>query len=153
VGVRRSDDPFEPTPPGKGASTVFCPNRECPDVEESGAPGEYREGIVLCPKCGTRLVPERPVLAGDEEPGAEGAEEQDAAVGPLVAVASFNYHQDADLVASMLLANGVQAVIFADDCGGTDPRIGFGSRTRVMVPEGQARLALALLEPEAGDPD
>ena len=130
---------------------MFCPNRECLDFQESGAPGEYREGIVVCPKCGAHLVPEPPVLSEGGGPGTEGGEEHDAVPGPLVAVASFNYHQDADLAASMLLANGVQAVVFADDCGGTDPRIGFGSRTRVMVPEGQAQLALSLLEHEAAD--
>jgi hypothetical protein len=138
----------EPALEGTG---VFCPNRDCPDFRESGVPGEYREGIVVCPKCGARLVSEPPVLREAEEPGAEGTNERDAALGPLVAVASFNYHHDADLAASMLLANGVQAIVFADDCGGIDPRIGFGSRSRVMVPESQAKLALSLLEHEAHD--
>jgi hypothetical protein len=50
----------------------------------------------------------------------------------------------------MLLASGVRAVVFADDCGGTDPRVGFGSRARVMVPEDQAELALSLLGQETG---
>lgn len=127
---------------------MFCPNPECLDFQETGAPGEYREGIVSCPRCGSRLVPEPPAPSGGERPAAE---EQEDDPGPLVAVASFNYHQDADLVASMLLANGVEAAVFGDDCGGTDPRIGFGSRTRVMVPEGQAQLALSLLEREARD--
>jgi hypothetical protein len=51
----------------------------------------------------------------------------------------------------MLVANGVQAVVLSDDCGGIDPRIGFGSRSRVMVPDGQAKLALSLLEHDAHD--
>jgi hypothetical protein len=130
---------------------VFCPNRDCPDFQGSGVPGEYREDIMVCPKCGASLVREPPVLREAEEPGAGGAEERDAALGPLVAIASFNYRQDADLAASMLLANDVQAIVFADDCGGIDPRIGFASRSRVMVPESQAKLALALLEHEAND--
>jgi hypothetical protein len=114
-------------------------------------PGEYREGIVVCPKCGARLVPKSPALLEAEEPGVESTEERDADLGPLVVVASFNYHQDADLAVSMLLANGVRAAAFGDDCGGTDPRIGFGSRTRVMVPEGQVKLALSLLEQDVRD--
>jgi hypothetical protein len=129
---------------------VFCPNRDCLDFQESGAPGEYREGIVVCPKCGARLVPETPNLRGAEQTGSGSAEEEEAASGPLVVVASFNYRQDADLAASMLLASGVRAVVFADDCGGTDPRVGFGSRARVMVPEDQAELALSLLGQETG---
>jgi hypothetical protein len=128
---------------------VFCPNRDCPDFQETGLPGEYREEIVVCPKCGAHLVPEPPVRREAEASGSVPTGERDAALGRLVAVASFNYHQDADLAASMLLANGVQAVVFADDCGGVDPRIGFGSRSRVMVPEGQAKLALSLLEHDA----
>ena len=124
---------------------MFCPNRECVDFQETGEPGEYREGIVVCPKCETRLVTERPA-----PPEAEAAEPEEAGeepvAGPLVAVATFNYHQDADLAVSMLRANGVQAVTLADDCGTTYPSIGFGSRNRVMVPEGQAKLAVALLE-------
>lgn len=130
---------------------MFCPNRDCLDFRESGAPGEYREGIVVCPKCGAHLVPELPDMHGTEQPGAESAEEEDGPRGPLVVVASFNYRQDADLAASMLSANGVRVAVFADDCGGTDPRIGFGSRARVMVPDGQVNVALALLERVAGD--
>ncbi len=66
--------------------------------------------------------------------------------GPLVTVASFNYRQDADLVLSLLLARGTEAVSFSDDCGGVDPRLGFGTRTRVVVPESQAAAALALID-------
>jgi hypothetical protein len=130
---------------------VFCPNRDCPDFQESGAPGEYREGIVVCPKCGAQLVSEPPALVEAEEPGSETSEERDRDLGPLVVVASFNYHQDADLAVSMLLANGLRAAAFADDGGGTDPRIGFGSRTGGMVPESQADLALSLLEQNADE--
>jgi hypothetical protein len=127
---------------------VFCPNRECVDFRETGEPGEYREGIAVCPKCGTRLVARPPVLHEAEAAGPEGAGEEEVA-GPLVAVAAFNFHQDADLAVSMLRANGVQAVTFADDCGTNYASIGFGSPNRVMVPESQAKLAMALLERKA----
>lgn len=128
---------------------MFCPNRDCVDFKESGAPGEYREGILVCPRCGARLVPDPPVLIEAEEPCGDSAEDGDVAPGSFVVVAAFDFEQKADLVASMLLANGVQAVVFKTRYGGPNPRIGFGSAIRVMVPEGQAQLALALLEHEA----
>lgn len=37
-------------------TTMRCPNAVCPDILRSGFPGEYRQGIALCPKCGTGLV-------------------------------------------------------------------------------------------------
>lgn len=39
---------------------MFCPNRECPDFISTGKPGEYREGITVCPYCKTGLVAEDP---------------------------------------------------------------------------------------------
>ena len=39
---------------------MFCPNRECPDFISTGKPGEYREGITVCPYCQTELVAEDP---------------------------------------------------------------------------------------------
>ncbi len=127
---------------------MYCPNPNCPDVQESGEPGEYRDDVRACPKCGAELVPGTPSAERDGAgTGPEGDAEPD---GPLVAVASFNYRQDAELAASFLQANGVEAGVFGDDCGGTDPRVGFSSRARVMVPEGQARLAATLLEETPG---
>jgi uncharacterized Zn finger protein (UPF0148 family) len=35
---------------------LICPNPDCPDIELFGVRGEYGEGVVTCPKCGTRLV-------------------------------------------------------------------------------------------------
>ena len=123
---------------------MYCPNRECIDFEETGEPGEYREDIEVCPKCGSRLVHDLPDLRPPEEVG-EVADVDDRE-GALVAVAAFNYRQDADLAASMLLGAGLTAVVFGDDCGTVDPGLGFATRCRLMVPEDQASLALSLLE-------
>ena len=124
---------------------MFCPNRECPDFLESGEPGEYRDDVEICPKCGARLEHAPPEPGGrpgeQNEWGGNGA----APGGPLVAVAWFEYRQDADLAASMLQANGIWAVVFADDGGGTLPHVGFGTAARVMVPEMHAAAALELL--------
>ncbi len=123
---------------------MYCPNRECIDFEETGEPGEYRDDIEVCPKCGARLVHEAPDL---RERGSVGVDEDECTPGqPLVAVAAFNYRQQADLAASMLLGAGLDAVVFGDDCGTVDPALGFATRCRLMVPENQAESALALLE-------
>ena len=129
---------------------MFCPDPECPDRLESGEPGEYREGIVTCPKCGAALVSTDP-FPSEEEPLPD-VPILNGQGDPPVEVASFNYRQDAELARSMLEANGVAAFVFGDDCGGVDPRIGFGTRTRVMVPAGQAAEAAALLHEDAGEP-
>jgi hypothetical protein len=42
-----------------------CPNTECPDLEEYGRPGEFRDEIDLCPQCGTTLVPYDPTKEED----------------------------------------------------------------------------------------
>ena len=123
---------------------MYCPNRACPDFQESGEPGEYRDEIRVCPKCGARLVAEPPPEL--RRATAAAGEADEAPSGALVAVASFHYRQDADLAAAFLQANGVAAVVFGHYSGSTDPRIGFGSRVRVMAPESQVRLATALLE-------
>jgi hypothetical protein len=130
---------------------MFCPNRECLDFEETGEPGEYRDDIEVCPKCGTRLVHERPEVSSVDDAAAEVGEDA-LPEEPLVAVASFNYRQDADLAISMLRANGVPAAVFNYRFGG-DPRVDFGSRVRVMVSESDAGLAQELLEQEAREPE
>ncbi len=132
---------------------MFCPNPECPDVLESGHPGEYREGIASCPKCGAALVAEPPAEVVPAHAPENGPAVGTTEAEEIVQVASFNFHHDADLVVSMLQASGIDALVLADDCGGVDPRIGFASRTRVMVPARQAAAAVALLESSVDDDD
>lgn len=129
---------------------MYCPNRECIDFEETGEPGEYRDDIEVCPKCGSRLVHELPDLRPPEE--VEDVADPDDPEGTLVAVAAFNYRQDADLAASMLLGAGLAAVVFGDDCGTVDPSLGFSTQCRLMVPEDQVSLALSLLEQADREP-
>jgi hypothetical protein len=40
-------------------ATMVCPNPECPDLDGSGAPGEYVVGTTVCPYCSTPLVEAR----------------------------------------------------------------------------------------------
>jgi hypothetical protein len=42
---------------------MWCPNQECPDVLESGSPGEFVEEMIACPFCGAALVTSLPAWA------------------------------------------------------------------------------------------
>lgn len=42
---------------------MWCPNEECPDALELGAPAEFVEGKITCPFCGAALVSYRPAWA------------------------------------------------------------------------------------------
>ena len=35
---------------------MICTNPECPDVLSGGPAGEYDDHVVVCPRCGARLV-------------------------------------------------------------------------------------------------
>jgi hypothetical protein len=115
---------------------MYCPNLQCPDFLQRGIHGEYREGFTVCPECDSLLMTESPEPAWGEDP----------ILGTLIPVAAYSYRHEADLAASMLLANGIQAVVAGDDCGSVDPALGFATRTRVIVEASQAATASALLE-------
>jgi hypothetical protein len=63
-----------------------------------------------------------------------------------VVVASYNFRHEADLVKTYLSSEGIEIFESSDDCGGADPGLGFGTRTRVLVPASQAERAIALLK-------
>src|SRR5262245_34007081 len=46
---------------------MWCPNQECPDTVELGAPAEFMEGKVECPFCGSALVSTMPAWAAAPE--------------------------------------------------------------------------------------
>jgi hypothetical protein len=46
---------------------MYCPNSDCPDAKRSGIPGQYRQDINECPKCGHALVHSKPAWAEVEE--------------------------------------------------------------------------------------
>ncbi len=39
---------------------MYCPNPECPHVQATGEPAEYRVGVVQCNDCSTGLVETKP---------------------------------------------------------------------------------------------
>lgn len=62
---------------------MYCVNPECPDVDTTGRPGEYREGVWQCPYCGAALVhsPEPPAAdPGEQSCGASHCREPEPVV-------------------------------------------------------------------------
>jgi hypothetical protein len=57
---------------------MICANPECPDNLHSGVPGEYVDGVTVCPVCGAALV----TASEWETRGREPAEPGDPVEGP-----------------------------------------------------------------------
>ncbi len=47
---------------------MYCPNPDCPDLNEAGIPAEYLPEITHCPLCGAALVPKFPDWAVPDTP-------------------------------------------------------------------------------------
>lgn len=132
---------------------VYCPNRECPDFQEDGVPGEYVDAMTTCPKCGAALVAEMPTGGPDRELRAEEAAPEGDDVcpsaafplGPLVALAAFDHLDETEPFVEALARAGVTVFQFIDDSRDFQDRSGIPTCTRLLVPENQARQALAVL--------
>lgn len=127
---------------------MYCPNLECPDFKATGSPGEYIEGITVCPYCGTTLVKQAPIVKTSEGYG-EG--ERHRGVNSdfdeeLVEVATHYLSHDADLMKSLLVSQGIDVFEF-----GTDLALGCGTGVRLMVPRNQAEQAIALIRKVEND--
>jgi hypothetical protein len=106
---------------------MWCPNQECPDLEESGSPAEFVEGRLTCTFCGADLVPDRPAWADEKA-----AEIRLAPVMPILDASWL------PRVKSILDDAGVRFRLQA----------GFGSTAgapQIMVEEGDLERATALL--------
>jgi hypothetical protein len=64
----------------------------------------------------------------------------------LVVVATYRYRHEAEIGKSMLEANGVDAIINADDLGSVHPVLGAVSGIRLLVRGRDAHAARALLK-------
>ena len=65
----------------------------------------------------------------------------------LVTVKSYLYRHEAELDLVLLVAEGIEAMISADDAGGMQPSLLFGSGgARLLVAEGDAAAARLLLD-------
>lgn len=140
-------------------NTMVCPNPECPDLDATGARGEYVVGTERCPYCGTALV-----AASAMEPGggrsAIGGDE--AASTDLEPIFSSEDPAEIQIVRSILRGADIPHQTTHDSATdrvlpGFDPfRFMRGSRDAVFwVPADRAEEARALLtEIEPGeDPD
>jgi hypothetical protein len=119
---------------------MYCTNPECPDLESTGRPGEYMDGIVTCPVCGAPLVEQvEPVSGGGDEPFEPVFETSDPAEVPVVKTvldaAEIPYLVDGDNDWDAL-RGGLSPFRFSRDA----PRIVFS------VPPALAEEARALLQ-------
>jgi hypothetical protein len=134
---------------------MYCPNPECPDFKDTGIPGEYVAGVTVCPFCNSYLVERLPDMkahakqdeAEQEEKETKQEEEPFSNVDELdeelVAIATYNSRQDAELAITYLINQGIDVFESPDDGGGTLPAI---AGTRLLVPKSQAEQATALLD-------
>jgi len=129
---------------------VYCPNRECPDVSASGLAGEYRPGIYICPKCGSKLVVDLPEL-----PGANRTHDEEETLEYEEFVAVLRIHNTAAIpvVKSVLQSAGIRHFIKNERThdligyprlspGGYNPILG---APEVLVEPGRADEARAIL--------
>jgi len=142
---------------------MYCPNRDCPDFKDTGKPGEYREGISLCPYCGTALVAEDPLRtapptreAGDPEPVTDcerfGAATAEPGGDELEPVFESSDPTEIPVVRSFLDAHGIPHVVVGEErfdaFRGSLSAFRFNPRAGVvafMVPAEYAEIARALL--------
>ena len=133
---------------------MYCPNRDCPDMQEDGVPGEYLDTVTVCPKCGTTLVAEFPAEAPPAEPALPATEEEASEAcpaelfprGPLVALAAFDYPDETEPFVAALERAGITVFQFIDDGRDFEDRGGVPTCTRILVPESQAARARAVLQ-------
>ncbi len=109
---------------------MYCP--KCRD--------EYREGFTECADCKVPLVSELP-----PEPKPEPKPEPDLTWADLVCIRIYDNREEAEFARSFLETNGIDAEVFADDCGGWRPGLHSSEGLRLMVVKRDAEKALQLL--------
>jgi hypothetical protein len=63
----------------------------------------------------------------------------------LVALRTFGYRHEAEVVRSVLEGHGIEAEVVSDDCGAFDPALGLVQGAHLMVYDDDAERADALL--------
>jgi hypothetical protein len=102
---------------------MFCP--ECKS--------EYVEGIIECGECNVPLVDELP-----PEPTFE--------YENFVTLKTYSTRYEAELGKSVLVANGVDALIASDDAGGVRPELAFLRGVKLLVREEDAPKAQEIFQ-------
>lgn len=132
---------------------MYCPNPDCPDYLASGQPGEYVEGITVCPFCETELVEEEPDMEAiraarehvDEEPAADEPETTDELDEELVVIANCADREHAEIATTYLMEHDID-VFESDDPFGDRGVTGFDQSIQLLTLESQAERATELLE-------
>ncbi len=139
-------------------NTMVCPNPECPDLDATGARGEYVAGTERCPYCGTALVPASTMDGVD---GALEDQGDDPGAADLVPVFSSEDPAEIQIIRSILRGADIPHQTTHDSASdrvlpGFDPFriIMRGSRDAVFwVPADRADEARALLTEIEADGD
>jgi len=133
---------------------MICVNPDCPDRVRTGKMGEYPAGTESCPTCGARLnradIP--------DTPGSSDTLQHPPPALPLrfipagtVRLATFPSYEQASFTAERLLAAGLHPLLLVSPFRSpVEWTVQFYSPTRLVVPEGEADEARALLEPQRG---
>jgi hypothetical protein len=123
----------------------YCINDECPEFQEYGVRGEYRDDIQVCPVCSASLSSE---LSDPDVSGKESVPDINLAI-----VARFHQRYEAELVKALLEDHGIKASILSDDCGGAHPAMGFCREAHIVVEKKDYEEAIAILEKGKSLPD
>jgi hypothetical protein len=107
---------------------MFCPKCKA----------EYREGFYRCADCEIDLVDELP-------PEAKQLPEQPIEYLDLVNIETYYNRHEAELAKGFLSVNGINAVVFGDDCGGVRPGLSFSRGVQLLVKEEDVEKAKEIL--------
>ncbi len=88
---------------------MYCPNEDCPDVKQTGSPGEYRDEVARCPRCGSDLVEDLPAWVEKEEDAAPGDVSYDFEA--LVPLCNVSNRARIPLIRSLLDPSGIRYYI------------------------------------------
>jgi len=87
---------------------MWCPNQECPDAIENGAPGEFRDGILRCPVCSAGLVTYLPEWADTPRERAEAEWVPCLTIGDIALLPQLKAMLDSAEVRYFIKDEGVQ---------------------------------------------
>jgi hypothetical protein len=70
----------------------------------------------------------------------------------LMVLRTYSYRHEAEVVRSVLEGHGIHAEVMSDDCGAFDPALGLVRGAHLMVSQGDADRADALVRQGLADP-
>ena len=134
---------------------MYCPNPDCPNLQNTGEPAEFRGDMESCNECGSPLQAEFPSHLfedGDDVPQ-DASDDPDEGTG-LVMVGACASPEHAEMVRAVFLQYGLTA--YLDDrilVGLESPIAPVLGGVKVRVPAAQAEVARRLMATLSGDED